>query len=395
VGRMSPQDPTLAAATAHRYIIVPLAAHAALILAAGWLLGNSRYYLWASFVGVLLLCFAFTGKSRRIRDWSDLARSSLSNCQLASLAFESGVDDPGLMGTLFPDVGPVKQWLAILRKNRVSTFADGRMDWLGKPASAVFRFVSNDRQAGAITVSYPLESGLVVAGWTDLPRRIWHPQNLVFLDDQKRIIGFGRKPPGGLPRELASSETPQSIAWLGYVNLGFQSKSFSAYTVEGRGRALVPLGKPTAIPPIRILHEDQVGALIPSLRWEVQGSWIKDGPLPGTPIETPPAISYYESYAGSYANTGVLTSAPFARPSGNCVALASLHGPSVEGLSEIVIDADTKEAIAPAPQIGADNKWGYWAVELPANAQRLQIIAEDHGRGWGQWLTIGEPHLCK
>jgi hypothetical protein len=395
MGRMSPEDPAFTAATAHRYILVPLTAHAALILAAGWLLGNSRYYLWAGFVSVLLLSFGLTGKSRRIRDWSDLAKSSFSNCQLASLAFESGVDDPGMMGTVYPGGGPVKQALAILRKNHLSTFADGRMDWLGKPASTVFRFVSHDRQAGAVTASYPLESGLVVIGWTDLPRRIWHPQKLVFLDDQKRIIGFGRKPPGGLPRGLASYETPQSLAWLGYVNLGFQSKSFSAYTVEGRGRALVPLGKSAAIPPIRILHEDQVGALVPSLRWDVQASWIKNGPLPGTPVETPSTISYYESYAGSYANTGALTSAPLARPSGSCLVIASAHGPSVEGLSETVVDADTGEAIASAPQIGPDNKWSFWAVDLPPSAQRLQIVAEDHGRGWGQWLAVAEPHFCK
>jgi len=395
VGRMSPQDPGFGAATAHRYIVVPLAAHAALILAAGWLLGGARYYLWATFMSVFLLCFALTGKSRRIGDWSDLAKQSLSNCQVASLAFESGVDDPGLMGTVFPGGGPVKQALAILRKNRLSTFADGRMDWLGKPASAVFRFVSNDHQAGATTISYPLESGLLVIGWTDSPPRIWHPQELVFLDEQNRIIGFGKKLPGGLPRGIASSETPQSIAWLGYVNLSFQSKSFSPYTIEGRGRALVPVGKPVAIPPIRILHDDQVGDLIPSIRWEVEGSWIKNGPLPGTPIETPRAISYYESYAGSYANAGVVTSVPFARPPGNCLVLASTHGPSVEGLSETVIDADTGAAIASAPQIGTDTKWSFWAVDLPPAAQRLQIVAEDRGRGWGQWLTIGEPHLCK
>jgi hypothetical protein len=395
MGRMNPQDAAFAAATAHRYITVPLAAHAALILAAGWLLGKSRYYLWAWFLSVVLVCFALTGKSRRIHDWSDFARSSLLNCQLASLAFESGVDDPGLMETVYPGAAPVKQWLAILRKNRASTFADGRTDWLGEPASAVFRFVSNDRQAGAVTVSYPLESGLVVIGWTDSPRQIWHPQEFVFLDDQGRIVGFGKKLPGGLPRGLASYETPQSIAWLGYVNLSFQSKSFSPYSIEGRGKALVPAGKPTAIPPLRILHADQVGDPIQPMRWEAKGSWIKSGPLPGTPIDMPAATTYYESYAGSHANTGRLTSAPFARPVGNCLALASAHGPSVEGLSETVINADTGEAVASVPQIGSDTKWGFWAVDLPSNAQHLQIVAEDRGRGWGQWLAIAEPHLCK
>jgi hypothetical protein len=395
LGRMNPQDPVFGAATAHRYILVPLTAQAALLLTAGWLLANSRYHLWVSFVTVFVLCFVITGKSRRIRDWSDFAKNSFSNCQSASLAFESGVEDPGLMGTVFPGAAPVKQALEILRKNRLSTFADGRMDWLGRPASAVFRFVSNEREAGAVTASYPLESGLVVLGWTDSPRTIWHPQELVFLDGQERIIGFGRKLPGGVPHGLASAETPESIAWVGFVNLSFQSKSFSSYVVESRGRALVPVGKTTAIPPIRILDYDQVGASIPPIRWDVQGSWIQNGSLPGTPIKMPPAISYYESYAGSDANTGVLTSAPFARPSGNCLVLASAHGPSVEGLSETLINADTRETIASAPQIGTDPKWRFWAIDLPPDAQRLQIVSEDRGRGWGQWLSIGEPHLCK
>jgi hypothetical protein len=67
----------------------------------------------------------------------------------------------------------------------------------------------------------------------------------------------------------------------------------------------------------------------------------------------------------------------------------------VEGLSETLINADTRETIASAPQIGADTKWSFWAVDLPPDAQRLQIVSEDRGRDWGQWLSIGEPHLCK
>ena len=170
-GKMNPQDPAFVAATAHRYIIVPLAAHATLILTAAWLRGNSRYYFWFSFIAIFALCFTLSGKSKRIRAWSAFAENSLSNCQLASLAFESGVDDPGLMETVFPGAETVKQALPILRKNRLSTFADGRTEWLGRPASSLFRsIISDGREAGAITASYPLESGLLVLGWTDAPQ---------------------------------------------------------------------------------------------------------------------------------------------------------------------------------------------------------------------------------
>jgi hypothetical protein len=262
VGRMNPQDPAFVAATAHRYIIVPLAAYAALILAAAWLHGNSRYYLWAPFLSVFAFGFALAGRSPILRNWCDLAKNNFSNCRLASLAFASGVDDMGLMKTVFPGGQIVKDGLQILRKNHLSTFADDRIDWLGKPASSVFRNISIERQAGAIIASYPLESGLLVLGWTDSPRRIWHPQKLVFLDERKRIVGFGEKLPAGLPHGLASLETPQSIAWAGFVNLRFQSKSFLPYTIEGQGKNLFLAGKATVISPIMVGYRRTVSLQI-------------------------------------------------------------------------------------------------------------------------------------
>jgi len=395
IGRMDPQDPAFMAATAHRYIMVPLAAHAALILAAIWLSGHFRNYFGVAFASIIALGFAFTGKSPHIRDWITFAKDGFSNCQLASVAVTSDVNDVSLLKTVFPDGEPVRQWLPILRKHHASSFADDKTDWLGKPAFFAFRLISKERQAGAVTATYPLESGLVVLGWTDSPRRIWHPQSIVFLDDQKRIIGYGKKLPNGLPRGLASPETPASIAWVGFVNLKYQSKSFSPYTVEGHGRNLFLAGEPRTIPPIRALRSDRIGAPIPSIFWDVQGSWLKEGLLPGAPIEMPRAISYYESHAGNDANTGVLTSAPFAKPAASCLALASMHGPSVEGLSERLINADTKETIASVPQVGSDIVWSFWRVDLPPDVRHLQIVAQDQGAGRGQWLAIGEPHLCQ
>jgi hypothetical protein len=375
--------------------MVSLAAHAALILAATWFGGNDRSYFGAAFASVFALGFAFTGRSPHIGDWLAFAENGFSNCQLASVAVISDVDDLSLLRTVYPGGEAVRQWLPILRKSNASIFADKKTDWLGEPASSVFRLISKERQAGSVTASYPLESGLMVLGWTDSPRRIWHPQSLVFVDDQKRIIGYGKKLPAGLPRGLASAATPASIAWVGFVNLRFQSKSFSPYTVENRGKNLFLAGAPSAIPPIQLLHADQPGVPNLPISWDVQGDWVKNGTLPGTFIKAPRSISYYESYAGSDANTGMLMSAPFAKPAGNCLALANVHGPSVEGLSERLINADTKETIASVPQVGTNTSWTFWRVDLPPDVQRLQIVAEDRGAGRGQWLAIGEPHLCQ
>jgi hypothetical protein len=394
-GRMNPLDPNFGAATAHRYVMVPLAAHGALILAGAWLLGNSRFYLWVPFLAVFALAFARMERSTEIGFWRDLAKDSISHCQVASVAFESGIDDSGLMSTVFPGPDYVRQMLPILRATHLSIFASRRSDWLGRPASSVFHFVSGEPEFGANTGVYPLQSGLMVLGWTDSPRKIWHPQELVFLDDQKRIVGFGRKLPGGLPHGLASFETPQSLAWVGFVNLSFRSKSFSSYVIEARGKALVPIGKPIAIPAVRPLRADQVGAPISTMHWETQGGWRKNGLFPAVPAGMPPAISYYESWNGGDANTGLLTSAPFERPPGNCIIMAGAHGPSAGGLSEKVINPDTNEMIASVPFVGRDVTWHFWGIDLPPNAQHLQIIAEDRGHGWGEWLAIGDPHLCK
>ena len=43
------------------------------------------------------------------------------------------------------------------------------------------------REPGAVMSIYPLISGLLVVGWTDSPRRIWHPQELVLPVEQKRM----------------------------------------------------------------------------------------------------------------------------------------------------------------------------------------------------------------
>ena len=394
VGRMNPQDPSFGAATAHRYVIVPLAAHSALLLAGTWLLGTFRYYLWVPFLGLFALLFSQAEKSAALVNWLDFARGNLANCQLASLAFASGVDDPAFLRFVYSGIEQPQRCLPILREKHLSTFADRKLDSLGKPATSAFQ-MSNQRESGAVTNVYPLESGLIVIGWTDSPRLLWHPQELAFVDDQNRVVGFGKKLQAGMPRGYGSSDTPQSIAWVGFVNLTFGSKSFSSYVIEGRRRQLVQVGQTTAVPAIRPLPADEVGAPMLAMPWGVQGNWTKNGPLPGAPFKMPIPFSYFESYAGGDANTGVVTSAPFPKPSGNCLVIPSAHGPSIDGLSARLIDADTKQTIASLPLMDNETLWGFWAVDLPPSAQHLQIVGEDAGRGWGQWLSIGEPRLCK
>jgi hypothetical protein len=393
VGRMNPQDPAFGAAIAQRFIIVPLAAHAALVIAAAWLLGRSRFHLWLPFLLLFILGFAFIGKSHRLDYWVDDGKNSMANCQLASLGFENGVDDLGLMRDVYPGPEEVRSALPILRKEKLSSFADGRTDWLGKPASAIFRSISEQREAGAVNTVYPLESGLMIIGWTDSPRKIWKPQRFVFLNEQKRIVGFGHKLPAGVPQGLASPDTPGSLAWVGFVNLSFRSQSISTYVVEAHGKALAPIGKTFTPPEGQVLGPDQIGPRLKSVLWKVQGDWMKGGPVGSEPPEKPAGNRYYQSWHGADTRMGQLISDPIQLP-GGCVVISGAHGPGVDDLSVQVVNADTGDIVVSVPLVPRDIVWRYWQIDT-RDAARVQIIANDHGRGWGEWLMMGELHECK
>jgi hypothetical protein len=394
-GRMNPQDPRYIAGTAQRYVVVPLAAWAALVLAAAWLLGNSRHLLWLPTLGLFALGWGATVRSPRLGFWVDNFKYMLSDCQVASLGFESGLEDPGLMRDVMPAPFYVARMLPVLRKFRLSTFASPRIDWLGKPADTVFSHISDQPEAGAVTTVYPIESGLIVLGWKEGARRIWHPQQFVFLNERGQIVGFGSKLPGGVPRGLATFDNPQSLAWGGFVNLHIPSESFSAYAVEAHGKALAPIGQMTAVPEVRPVPAAQPASPLLTIRWDSQGGWERNGVLPSTPSGMPSGDPYWESWADNDAETGQLTSSVFNRPTLSCLIVPAAHGASVVGLSLRVVDADTGHTATSVPMLGHDLVWRRWRLPLPPGPQHLQIVADDNGRNWGAWLVVGQPQQCE
>ncbi|HZS52821.1 MAG TPA: hypothetical protein VFA65_00350 [Bryobacteraceae bacterium] len=249
VGRMDPRDPGFGAATAQRYVVVPLVADASLLLIIAWLYAARQTYLWATVSVAFVVGLYSTGRSPVVQSWCEFVKIMLRNTQFVSLAVQSGVDDPTLLRSVYPDVGAVKQRLAILRKDHLSSFADHRAEWLGKTVSSVVRFTIDAAKSGAITGIHSVPDGLVVTGWTDGQRSIRSPQWLVFVNDQRKVVGFGEKLPGGLPRDLQSLNTPQSFAWVGFVNANIPSSSFAAYALELNGKALIRIGEVTSARP--------------------------------------------------------------------------------------------------------------------------------------------------
>lgn len=395
VGRMNPKDLTFGAATAQRYIITPLIADSCLLLLSAWLFANRRTLVATVASMIFVFSIYRTDHSHGVRDWLEFPKYIFRRTQLVSAAAQSGIADSLLLTNVYPGAQTVKEGLVILRENHLSVFATGRANWLGKPALSVVHLVSYKQLPGAVTHVFPIRDGLVVAGWTDSPRSIWAPQQLVFLNERQIVVGLGEKLPGGMPRDFASMDTPQGLAWVGFVNLDIPSTSYTAFVVNDRRVSLSRVGNTLPVPAIRIGTAEETGPVIAGIRWHPTGSWVEKGVFSVRPSKMPAGIDYYESWNGSDANVGSIRSEAFPTPAGNCVVLNGANGPSIDDLSETLVDADTGQVIASVPLESGNTNWHYWTVLIPSGVRNLRLQAEDNGQGWGEWLVIGEPRSCK
>ncbi len=233
-----------------------------------------------------------------------------------------------------------------------------------------------------------------VLGWADESPGRSQSQWIVLANEREEIVGFGRKLSAGFPRYLPAAETPPSLAWVGFVNLNVKTTSFKAYIVDARRRGLIPIGSPSAVPAVGAVTVDQTGPQIAGLAWQIDPAW-RTNALPGGRYWDPPSGPIYASWGGHDSNTGRIASSIFPVPANSCMVLPVLHGPSVEGLSVDVVDADTGQAIASAPMQDGESQWQYWRVPIAATVKHARLIAQDQGSGWGQWLAIGEPRECR
>lgn len=399
IGRMDPQNPSwLGGASAHRYLIVPLEGWACLAMIAGWLLSGSRVRIWPVPLAAVLIALFIVNRDHKTEEYLRNPRSAFfTSPQIASLSFETGLEDPGIVRTVFPNIPYVHNGLNNMRRFNLSVFYKGREHWLGRPASSVFKNIYPQPQPGAITVLYPVESGLELLGWSDFPRQILKPEQLIFLNEKRQIIGFGRKLAEIFPWGLGSLNTPPSLAWVGFVNLTIPSQTVVAYRIDERDHALVQLGDPASlasIDGIKSVPYAQMGPTLPDVHWQIQGSWQKNGSLIANPLGNAPPDDRYESWVGSDLNTGELVSGDFEAPNG-CLIIPAAHGPSIENLHIHVVDAKTSAVLKSVPLFGVDGSWRYWQLQVSDGTSRVKIIAEDHGNQWGQWLALGEPHSCR
>lgn len=388
-GRMNPSDPLIQAAKASRYLTVPLVYISALAMLTLWIVAR-RLGTAPSLVTAVVLALLLLKMFPKLRPWYHGQESVFADQQWAALCLESGIMDHTANSIIYPDPGYVVRFSPILRENHLAVFSNKEPYWIGHPVSEVFPRISTaQNNRGAVTLMFPIDSGLEVAGWID---KGLERNELVFVDENARIVGLGTRPTAGLPSHLLANATPQ-VNWVGFVNLAFRSKSFSTYMVDGDSKALVPLAAQTKIMAIQSASRADMGAVLPDVNWIPSNGWIEELIPPGADAGDGPS-QFLSSWNGSDSSTSTLSSSSFTAPANGCAIWPILHGPSVGGLAAKLMDAQTGEVLAEAPLRDQDTKWSYWRLSLPGTSRRVKIVARDEGMKWGQWLAIAAPSEC-
>ena len=403
VGRMDPNNPSsIGGATAHRYIVIPLLGWAALMMIAGWILDRSKLgsdlYLWGAPLAVMLVALFLTNQTPRIKTWLQNPQYTFfSNPQIAALSLEAGLEDSGIITTVTPIPDSVIRMLPLMKQYRLSVFAGRRYEWIGKPASQVFTSIYPRPQAGAITVVHPVESGLELVGWSESQRNIFHPEQLVFLNEEQRIVGLGSKLPDNLPDGFTTLDTPAVLAWVGFANRAIPSESVTAYKIGKDGRTIYPLGESVSLKPlsgIESIAPKHTGPALPVGEWTTAETWRKNGSLPDQPHGEKPNGDYFDDWNGGNTTGGELVS-PLFKISNGCITIPIAHGPPVTNLKVRVTRSTDSMTLASIPILGADQGWRYWQMRIPGQVSTVRIVATDFGREWNEWMALGQPLSCR
>ncbi|HEX3685386.1 MAG TPA: hypothetical protein VHU83_22825 [Bryobacteraceae bacterium] len=393
-GRMNLNDPTFSAAKANRYLTGPLVTWAVFILLALWLSARLSWRFARPYAIAFVIALLMLAGLPKLRWWLHGADQERAKAQLEALAIELGIQDPNVELAVFLDPPAVPFWSKDLRDQNLSVFYHPRSKWLGKAVSSFGR-LQESLMPGEITYTFPVLDGVEVAGWTDESRLRGSRGWILLADESGRIVGFGRKLPAGFPGAFENPRTPPALGWAGFVNLNYPTKSFSAYVIDKGG--LFPIQGSAGVPNVQVSTLEQAGPQIQGIQWRMDPAWTINR-LPPNPFWGPePPPPFYSSWSrvDADANTGRITSSIFDAPANGCVIFPVLQGPRSSRLSADVVDADTGRTVASVPLQDTNHQWVFWRLPLPASAKRLRIVAEDKGKGWGEWLAIGSPSQCK
>jgi hypothetical protein len=393
-GRMNPEDPLVAAALAARYVTMPLTYCANLVIVLGWLviqLPRGRRFalhLNAAAVTLALLVTVMLRQNSHERTFELQAAFAHES----GIALVAGIDDPGLTRALYPDPQFPLRVVHMIRQTRLSIFAAGHQDWIGKPVNGVFVPGSATLCSGAVEVMSPVTGGYRLAGWAWDRAADGPPKDIVLTNAAGSIVGFGETRHGGYPHNDPARRPPTDRDWVAFARAAELSGTIQAYAIVHGGVMTCALGPPIPAAGIKIIPASQMGAAIHISEWKADPAWTRNGFHPS--VGTLNGEVLYGSFSGNDANRGVLTSAPFTVSGHTCIALPVAHGPSVGGQSIRLVEPGSGKTVQSLSLSDSPGIWQVWAVELQG-VDKLQIVAEDKGSEWGQWVAVGEPHWCQ
>ena len=388
-GRMDLTDPTFDGAKATRYLVPVTINWAILLTLAIWIASIQK---WGGFLVPVLEIF-FTVllfvSFLKLKWWLRTGSREFVDGQITQLSIENGILDPRLLLSIFPDPHFVESYLPRLRDARLSIFYSDRNRSLGTSMTRFGRERSGSGK-GEVTRVFPVLSGVEIVGWAARANEV------VVANERDEVIGFGLRPPEGLPSELLSPNTVPHFAWVAFVPARYALGRFRVYLVETRTRDLLPLQRIYSFPLVQAANRDEVGPAIPGLTWQHDASWIADGMGPHEPITSfQPAGATYGTWNGSVNSSGAIRSSTFAVPANQCVIVPVLHGPSTAGLSVELLNGETETLIERMPMQDEDVQWEFWRVPIPQGVRRLKLVASDQGAGLGQWLAVASPAECR
>jgi hypothetical protein len=325
-------------------------------------------------------------------------RDRVDHEKLGQLAVVDGVTDPDAWLFLYHTPAIVMNAIDYLKANSLTVYTEEWTHWPGVPLQRRFSIDHTpDACQGdfeqAMSIASPLHPGWRVTGWAWDNKAHKSPRYIVLADDTGIIAGValaGFLPPASL---AALSPKYTGSTWNGYIN--GQARPITAYLVEADERSICAFGT-------RRLHRaggevpfKDLGALLPVSAPEIAGAMVPDGFFKGSnspgkpPVDGPVYGSFPDSEKGSI-RIGLHLDGH------TDIAIPIVTGPDTHGLSLQLRDAATKEVLAQLDPPSIRITWWAWRPDLPQGKELdVELVVEDKGSGWGQWLAIGWPHLVK
>ncbi len=347
-------------------------------------------------VGLSALCLLVAGTQPSIIKEAEAIGSTRNQTVTAMLA---GADDTDLLRYIYPAPLQILDRIGRLREEHLSVFAQDWSAWRGTKLADQVKLEMPGACLGSFDIVKPIvtpdKPGWRVAGWAWDRKAGRVPERIVLADAEGTVVGYALS---GSPRpdvlKALSEVRSKQAGWHGHVSIE-RGSAVTAYAITNGGQTACPLGQPQNFnvhDVVRFAPAAKAGRAVPMESPAIEGDWGIDafnsaaGPAPvdGT---------IYASWTGSDAHTGELQWRSGPLGDTRSLLIPVVTGPRTEGLMLRIADPTTGRILSELPLANAI-PWQLWEIALPedGSVRTIEIQAKDEGRGWGQWLAVGQPH---